>query len=445
MGRIGWGQWRRGRIAGLLSVVAASLVLGGCVDQSPVDPDARVQVNGQVLDPAGRPLQSRPVRMGTGVTDADGALGVFTLGLSCTTGACTGDVWDTTTDADGRFSFEIEGRDTQSSFGEARSTLITASAAPPAGAVSGAEVSARFQVRTDRIDLPALSLVDPGVTIEPGERLRVAWTTSAPGPYGVRFEDERGMAVWAASTADPQFGLDARVLEGTSGRVVVGGGSSDAIEGSDVAVRWRSPGVGYASRLGPPPSRGHSCQMVRTDGLVDPADEAGCAVTDGDLVAAGLVLGPCAAEGDDASICPPPAAVQIDLGAPVAVDLVVVRGCVGGCAVELSADASTWTSAGAAADGHGVVTASGAPVRWVRVGLGTDPLTGLQEVSVWEPVTAEADLSLAPESGGDALRDAFDIGGDGAGRGRSRWWPALAGIFAAVMLVSVGIAIGRRR
>lgn len=419
--------------------VVALLVVAGCTDQSPVDPDAAVQIHGVVRDASGAPLRSRPVRMGTGVTTADGALGVLTVGLSCAGGGCEGEVWDTTTTGDGGFAFEVTGRDLQSSFGEARSTLVSVSDTPADGAVSGASASARFEVRTERVDLPVLALVDPEVALAGGPAVRASWRGAAPGPYEVRFEAADPAPMWSTTVDGLEASVDPRVLEGTSGRVVVAGESSDAIEGSGVVVQWRSPGVGYASRVGAPPSRGRPCRPVGSDGVLGAA-AAECALTDGDLLTTASLPSAC----PDGAICGSPVAVQIELGAPLPAELVVVRGCTGGCAVEASGDGVAWAPVGAVADGYGTVGLGGTPIVAVRVGVGAEPISGLREISVWGPLPAETDLEVAPESAdaGD-LRRAFGI--DPRAAGRAWWAVVVAGLLAAVVLVGAGIAIGRRR
>lgn len=427
-----------GRVSTAIGVMALG-VLGACIDQSPVDPDAVVQVHGAVHDPTGAPLGSRPVRMGTGVTAADGALGVLTVGLSCTGGGCQGEVWDTTTRADGGFAFEVTGRDTQSSFGEARSTLVSVSAAPADGAVSGASASARFEIRTERVDLPLLALVDPGLEVDGGTTVRATWRAAAPGPHELRFEQAELVPVWSVTVDGLEASIDPRVLEGTSGRVVVAGRGDDEIEGSDVVLQWRSPGVGYASSVGPPASRGRACAAVAADGTVGPAVDD-CGLTDGDLTSSTLLPSVC----PDGATCAEPIAMQVDLGAPMPVELIVVRGCAGGCAVEVSGDGTSWAPAGAAAEDYGMVALDGAPVSAVRVGVGSEPISGLREVSVWGPIDPGADLDVAlPSADAGGLRDAFGV--ETPDDGRPWWLVFAAGASVATTLVVLGVVIGRRR
>jgi len=431
------GAARSIRFGGAALGVVALVTLGGCGDQSRVDPNAAVVVTGLVTDPGGAPAADRPVRLGTGVTVGDGAFAVLTAGLSCTTGACTGNVRDASTDATGRYTFTLKGADTQSTFGEAESVLVSASGSPTADQVSGPMASARFQVQTEQVEPPRLELVDPALSIEATNGVTARWASPRPGPFELTFEDGEQVPVWLSRTAESTVSVDPRLLEDTAGRVVVGGGSEDAIEGSKVEMRWRSPGVPYAGGAGAPPSRGRPCRYVDAADSVADGPRA-CGVTDGDLTSAVAVPPVCAAAND--TQCEAATAVVIDLDPSVPAELVVVRGCEGACAVEVSADGTTFRSAGAASDAYGVVPLDGQALRAVRVGLGTG--FGLREVSVWGPAPPSA---LRPLTKGQQADLAAPYGG--SRHKRTLPWP-LVGVAVAVaasVMIGVGIAIGRRR
>jgi hypothetical protein len=203
------------------------------------------------------------------------------------------------------------------------------------------------------------------------------------------------------------------VLEDTSGRVVVGGSSQDRIEGSDVLLRWRSPGVGYAAGAGAPPSRGASCSTPKS-----PA----CTLTDGDLVtSSGVTASP----------------ATIMLRRPVGAELVVVRGCDGTCAVAVSGDRVAFRDVGVASGPFATVALDGAPVAAVRVTGGSTAPLELREVSVWGPRPAGPALLGT----GDGLGTTF-----GGGAAESRRTPILiAALLVAVVLFLAGLTVGRRR
>ena len=426
---------------------AAAAVAAGCSDRSRVDPAAPVVVAGVVRAPDGSPLAGRPVRMGGGVGTDEGLFAVLTLGLGCTTGACTGAVFDATTAADGSYRFQVAGRDTQSTFGQALSQLVSVSAAPTGSQVSGAAASARFRVQVEDVRLPVLELVDPGLAVEGGTDVVARWSTTRPGPYEVTFEQAEAVPVWLTTVNEGAASVDPRVLEDTRGRVVVSGGSTDAGEGSDVVLRWRSPGVGYVAGAGPPPSRGRPCRVVDEAGAVR-ASTGACAVTDGDLATLDPTVLPCAPAGGGtavsaapASSCPRAAGVLVDLGRPLPVEVVVVRGCDGGCAVEVSDDGTAFRPAGAVSHRFGTVGLDGRPVVAVRVSHAAGG--GLREVSVWGGRPGTAALRSADAEDG-RLRRVFS--GDG---GTDEEVPpalaALAALLAAAAVGATGYVAGRGR
>lgn len=420
------------------ALLAFATTAGACSDQSRVAPDATITITGQVLGPDGAALAERPVRLGTGITDGEGAFAVLTLGLSCTTGACTGNVRDATTDAGGHYAFTLEGRDTQSSFGEAVSVLVSATGSPSSTQVSGPLASARFQVQAAELELPTLALIDPGLVLEAGDGVVAHWSSPRVGPYELTYEDGREVPVWLVRTAESAATIDARLLEDTAGRAVVGGAFEDAIEGSDVEMRWRSPGLPYAAGAGAPPSRGRSCHYLDPSGGTYAAQQ-GCDLTDGDL--ATTAAPPPCPPGNTAS-CAPAASAVVELGESVPAELVVVRGCQGGCAVEVSADGTTFRPAGAVSDDFGTVALDGQPITAVRVGVGSwSP--GLREVSVWAQAPGAALRSL-DEDGREELAAPYGAA-DGDDGGLPVPLVAVAVVAVAGALVGVGIALGRRR
>ena len=407
----------------------------GCDEQSRVKASATVTVSGDLRSPAGSPLAKRPVKLGSGVGTGDGALGFLTLGLACTSGICSGKVKDTSTDAAGRFHFTLKGSETQSSFGEALSELLTGSAAPRGSEVSGASVSARFRIQAEQVRLPRLALVDPRLSLSSsGRSVQASWSATRPGPYRLSFENDTTVPIWESSTAGTRLPLDGRLLEDSSGRAVVSASASDQIAGSDLTITWRSPGIGYVAGAGAPLSRGRLCTFV----YPQPAPPSlRCPLTDGDLTSHVSAPRSCPA---GAKQCLPPTSVVVDLGAIAPVQLIVVRGCRGGCAVDVSLDSRAFAPAGSVSDDYGSVALASRPARFVRVGLGSGDL---REVSVWGPSPG-----LGLQSLSDATRERLSQPYSGHPQGRD--WTRLiltlvAAGLVAIGLLGVGIAIGRRR
>lgn len=91
---------------------------------------------------------------------------------------------------------------------------------------------------------PVLELVDPGLVVEGTGDIVARWSTPRPGPYELTFERADLETVRQVTAGSGVATVDPRILEDSSGRVVVSAGSADRVEGSDVDLRWRSPGVG---------------------------------------------------------------------------------------------------------------------------------------------------------------------------------------------------------
>ena len=429
---------RRLAVVALLILISAA----ACSEGSRVDPNATITVSGAVTAPDGSPAAMRPVKLGTGVEESDGAFAVLTVGLSCTTGACTGNVRATETDETGAYSLTLKGSDTQSTFGEAVSVLVSTTGAPRPSEVSGPMTSVRFRVQTEAVSLPPLPLVDPGLALDVAGGVRARWATERAGPYDVAFDDGDDVPVWVATTTESSVVIDPRVLEDTAGRVVVSGSYQESIEGSDAAMQWRSPGVPYAAGAGAPPSRGRPCRFVDAAGTsVDSAD--GCHLTDGDLADSAVTPSICA-DPAGAGPCSDAVAVVVDLGTDVPAHLVVVRGCDGGCGVEVSADGTTFVPAGSASDRYGQVILGGGPIRAVKVGLGTG--AGLREVSVWDAGPEQPLRSVDEETAADlAAPYGGELRGDDEGDGAPVLLVVIAVALAAAVLVAAGVVVGRRR
>lgn len=419
------------------SVLGALLLVAACTEQSRVAPDAAIVVSGEVHGTDGAPLADRPVQLGSGVTDLEGGAAVLTVGLFCTGGDCTGDVFDATTGDDGAYRLELTGRDTQSAFGEATSFQLVTSGPPDGEHPTGAAVTARFRIQTTELAMPVLRLVDPDLTLGTESSAVVAtWDGgAAPGPYELTFGGAEGKVVWSVTAAEGTVRLDPRLLEDTTGVALVAGGSTDAIEGGDVDIQWRSPGVAYRGGAGAPPSRGASCSVVASDGSSEPLDR--CPSTDGDFAPAGVPLVVCPAAGaEDPAACGDVERLRVELPTSVPADLVVVRGCAS-CRVTTVDEGGGVVDAGPIA-AHGTVALDGRPVTAVEL---TGDLDELAEVSVWTPLP-EGTVPLAsvddPEKAAGALAD-----GTGGGGGNG-WWPWFVGGLALAAAVGVGIALGRR-
>jgi hypothetical protein len=384
--RAGADRWF-GRVGVIPRICALLLVVAACGEQSNLDPDAAVRVSGVVEDVDGTPLSGRPVRLGSGVSVSEGGMAFLSVGLFCLSGECSGDSFDTTTSDDGSFAFDMTGRDAQSAFGEVVSFLLSTSAAPAGDRPVGPALAARFDIQTAALELPTMRLVDPEPSLSSsGGRVVAQWDGAvAPGPYVAGFSDRDGVPVWAVDAVEPEAAVDGRVLEDATGILTVSGTKEDAIEGSDLAINWRSSATGFRGGYGPPPSRGSGCGVLTVDGTVEPLD--GCPLTDGSFDRAAIPPAGCPPPtgAGSTSTCPATVGVRIQLAEPLPADLVIVRGCDPACRISVvapSADAPT--QIGPAGGVFATIALDGSPI--TALDVITDDVSTLGEVSIWSPV-----------------------------------------------------------
>lgn len=425
------------RAVAVIALGLASALLASCAEQSNVDPDAPIAVHGTALGVDGEALADRPVRLGTSATGADVGFGILTVGLSCIGGGCSGDAFDTTTDSSGAYRFDITGRDTQSTFGEAAAVLVSTSASPAGGMAAGPSVSAQLKIQAADVPLPDLRLVDvrPSLATE-GGAVTTSWdATAAAGPYTLSFIDAQGAVVWEVTGSEAEATVDGRVLEAARGVATVATTTADAVEGSDVTITHRSSGAGFVGGFGVAPSVGAPCAALGEAGAATPLPS--CPLTDG-TTRRGAVPGtvcPEVAGSTTSTACGPLTGVQVELGEPTPTELVVVKGCAGACRVEVVGPDGVVTDVGAVAPRFGTVRFEERPVTAVRV-LGSE-LADLTEVAAWPRVADVA--ALAPLEDPASVLD--------LGEGDEVSTPLVVGAVAALVAAAglFGALISRRR
>ncbi len=368
----------------VLVVVLLAVTLAGC-ESSQVDRSATVQVSGRVVRADGSPAAGAVVglepRPNAGEVLGSALLVPLTLFTACLADpppeVCRGrSVRRTTAGADGTYSFQLKGKDTQGFLGTATTLALTAEVAPAAGEVAGAAVTATFKVQTEQLTLHDLQLWQPKVTVGPG---KVNWEGRAgAGSYQVLVEDTATRAVWAFDDAKKtEVSFDQRILEDTSGSLAVSTSDRDTAEGTTVGITRRSGRVAYRSTAGAPPSRGRPCAVGTGAPSTSP-----CPLTDGEFTTpapqAATTTTTAAAAAGGSTTTPAPQTATVDLGQSRSVSLVVVRGCP--CEVEGSTDGRTWTALGRSTGFTAVAPPRATSVRYVRL---TGSLSNLREVSVW--------------------------------------------------------------
>lgn len=428
------------------AVALLVMLLGIACTASKVDPDARIALRGSLATQDGSPAGGLRVAL-VREPDVGEIFSTFvTLGLACLSAGELPDACDgariTTSAEDGRFGYDLLGRDTQGSARNA-SVMELSTRLPRRGEqLEGPAITFAFLVQTERVRLP-LRFWEPHVTARGDARtVRVGWSrlpadvlspamSLADTSFDVRFDTPQGTA-WVFRHASSGRSLDARLLEDSRGSlsVVARATSVEVPEdlGTEVRFRLASARVPYAALAGPPDSRGKPCYSYAGK---RPIAQASCRLTDGDF----------ATEFDPevcaSGRCTPTqaSAAYVDLGRARRIALVAARGCEAPCHVETSTDARRWTFAGSGglrADDDVAIRLDQRPTaRYVRV-LGA--IDRLREVSVWAAGRPRAGVprSLIVRPGTPGTGEPVREGG--ARSGILRW--------VLVALAAVGVAGG---
>lgn len=377
-------------VVGLLAAVAVA----ACGAPSEVDPDATVEIRGQVLHQDGSPVGGADTVLvkEVGVDEfLSGATTVMTTwGFACLAeedvDPCGEYAHRATTDGGGAFRFELRGADVQSGFRTASTMTATAAAPADGDERVGAATSLSFLVQRETLELPSLRLWEPDIAVEhTGGQLSVDWPTLPEGypadaSYEAVFVDTRGQPVWTLSDAGSR--IDVRVLEDVRGGVAVQATAETSVDDLDADVAFRS-GQHPVEGPGAPPSRGASCSA--TAGELAKAI-APCPLTDGDLATlADVDIDDCP-EGQ--TQCPPPAdsAIVVDLGSPRDLSLLVLRGDEDDVVVDVSGDGQAWTEL-LSVEMTGTSVAVGLPpgttARAVRLRGESGDIGQFAEISLW--------------------------------------------------------------
>jgi hypothetical protein len=401
-------------------------------------------IEGRVVDDDGQPVPgaSVVVRRSPGIAErlTGAAAALFTAGIACVADidvcdAESGVTARTVADDDGRFRLPL-GREYIEG-GESDTDLyVTASEPPRDGELTGPATTEELEVAQEVQTSPELQLWRPDLDVRlTPEAVRVSWIPLDPErhddgdvSHALRFQTPDGDTIATLERSGDR--LDARILEDVAGHVALTGRGDITVGPTIYHQTYEAPRIAFDGAAGAPPSRGRPCSMTLVDATPAPID--GCPLTDGDLVAPAHAPEPCAAA------CPAPVTdAVVDLGAPIDVDLVVVRACEA-CSVATSLDGITFTpfgSRGLARQAPRPVTARYVQLSATEVDRGIDRAA---ELSVWP--AAEGDDGAIASDGTREDEDPSQDQDDDDGRDRT-----LIALIAAALLIAAAAAAGRAR
>jgi hypothetical protein len=393
----------------VVAVLAAVMLLGSsCAETGGVSPQRTAAagptafaLSGQLLGTDGRtPAVDLPVVLTGEPGVAQSLFGVLvfglTLGLSCLAAVtpCSRSS-RTRTDANGRFSFDLDQSGLNKVTGGATGVEISAGVAP-----GGPTVVAEFKT-APRIVLPALELWDPHLAIQRSGTIGLFRWTGPQSPSGrpgsrLRLTDDRGGTVAAATAngGDASSQLDLRALEDTSGPAALDASSSASGSSGKIKLSWLAAPTRYPA-IGPVPfSRDAACTL-------DGRPTSPCPVTDGDLTTPTPLgttcistpsLPPAGSPPTTRPCVPSVGHIDIDLGSPRYVGLLTVHGS-GVVLVSTSTDGQTWrparrTTTSVSLGGAAAWAPAGSRARYVRVEQQGNLPAPVAEVSAWPPERA---------------------------------------------------------
>lgn len=440
------------------------LVLATACTASEVDPDARIDIGGTVRRQNGD--GAKAVRVGLSrEADLGEVFAVFTtFGLACIdahTTVCLGSRVTRTDDA-GSFDYELRGKDTQGIVGQASTMVLTSQLGPRPTEAVGPIATYRFQVQTEKLNLP-VAFWEPSLDGSTGSfGARVTWTAvpgrvlppglgSAAPEYALEFR--RGNEnVWRVDPARSGFAFDARLLEDASGTgsvvAALDGEKVSDEHGRSIDVVLRSGSRYFEGPAGAPPSRGTGCSVPDERGR--PVVQSPCLLTDGSFEDG---FTPSVCRGETGCVEPSARSTTIDLRTVRALTLVAVRGCSARCMVETSKNARTWRTAGVAdSENAALILRPAVSARYLRVSSSVS-VAGLREVSAWtgSGAVAAGPLFVKPGAASSPLPVPGSTGSPRAvvplDKDEGLGWLVVvaAGVLGIVGGVLAGVTLSRRR
>ncbi len=260
------------RMTRWMKALCAAAVVTGCTTESNVAPDADIKLTGKVLLEDGKPVANTLLTIDRS-TNSECMLGVF-----------FGD-WNwksVKTDAEGAFSLDLLGADTQNNGNVARCFILH----PPKTA-KGRGMSVSFLVQQEQVRIPTLqewggapaaTASADGVNVT-FQSIPAPESGATAGSHSVTVQQGSSGMIWAVGVAQSGLLLNDAILEDVVAEASVHARREYKGSGTTFSLSYEGDSVALPRRARVPASRGASCTY--------PAAPTVCPLTDGTLGSGG--------------------------------------------------------------------------------------------------------------------------------------------------------------
>ncbi len=260
------------RMTRWMKVLCTAAVVTGCTTNSNVAADADIKLTGKVLLEDGKPVANTLLSMDRSTNS------------ECAFGVLFGD-WNwksVKTDAEGAFSLDLLGADTQNNGNVARCFVLR----PPQTA-KGRTMSASFLIQEEQVQIPILrewggapaaaaSTDGVNVTFQP---VPTPESGATAGFHTVRVKQGSSGTIWVVGAAQSGLLLNDYILEDVAAEAILYAVRDVKGSGTTFTLRNEGDSVALPRRTRVPVSRGAPCTY--------PSAPTVCPLTDGDLGSGG--------------------------------------------------------------------------------------------------------------------------------------------------------------
>lgn len=347
--------------------------------------DAEVTVTGALLNSDGSPAAGVRIVLTEQPTGLDAlaelTVTVSSIGILCLArevSFCKG-ARRATTDAEGRYSFTMKGKDAKTILGNPAHFALSAEH------VSGPRIHARFALSEEAFEVLTIKFWNPEpLQVSAGQQwVDYSWPAfdNKPASDGYLAELTQGEElVWSQESRRPTGRIDARAIADMQGefRAVA------VVKHHGFTVHHYSPPVPVDGKAGAPPSRNANCSVAGGDG---PAPVSPCPFTDGGYANRFPSQSCAPASPAPQTPCAANTSLVVDLAGARSISALFLHGLHSTANLDLltSTDGLTWTRQSTLKPSPYTAFTLPSPVtaRYLRLDATNGTLHSLHELSAW--------------------------------------------------------------